>query len=189
MRFWPVFLDLASGIVVLVGSGDAALNKLRLLRAAGAHVRWYPAGIGNSASEADGAGARAITADDGRITVAAGDPHHADLADAIAVISAAGRPLDDEIASRARAARIPINVVDRPDLSTFLVPAIVDRGDVVVAIGTGGAAPVLARRLRERIEAVLPERIGTLAALMGKYRARLGVKELAARRRFWERVA
>src|SRR5689334_11933971 len=182
MRFWPVFLDLAAGIVVLAGSGDPALNKLRLLRAAGANVRWYPADLDE---------ARTIAADDPEITVAAGDPRHADLADAIAVVSAAGRPLDDEIASRARAARIPVNVVDRPDLSTFLVPAIVDRGDVVVAIGTGGAAPVLARRLRERIEALLPERIGTLAALMGKYRARLAtvVKDIAGRRRFWERVA
>src|SRR5215211_300970 len=125
MRFLPVFLDLASGTLVLVGSGEPALNKLRLLDAAGA-----------------------------------------------------------------RAARIPINVVDRPELSTFIVPAIVDRGDVVVAVGTGGAAPVLARRLRERIETILPERIGRLAALMGKYRTRLGaaINDMAGRRRFWEQV-
>jgi uroporphyrin-III C-methyltransferase / precorrin-2 dehydrogenase / sirohydrochlorin ferrochelatase len=83
-----------------------------------------------------------------------------------------------------------VNVVDRPELSTFIVPAIVDRGDVVVAIGTGGLAPVLARRLRARIEARLPARIGELAALMGRYRARLAraVPTYAARRRFWERV-
>ena len=97
---------------------------------------------------------------------------------------------DEIIAARARALRIPVNVVDRPELSTFIVPAIVDRGDVVVAIGTGGLAPVLARRLRARIEALLPARIGDLAALMGRYRARLAraVPTYAARRRFWERV-
>jgi uroporphyrin-III C-methyltransferase / precorrin-2 dehydrogenase / sirohydrochlorin ferrochelatase len=183
MRFLPVFLDLASGTLVLVGSGEPALNKLRLLDAAGARVRWFP--VDNLLR------AQAIAAGRGeRVVIDANDPRTADLSDAIAIVSAAGRPLDDEIAAAAQAARIPINVVDRPDLSTFIVPAIVDRGDVVVAVGTGGAAPVLARRLRARIEAILPERIGHLAALMGKYRARLGaaISDMPARRRFWEQV-
>ena len=162
MRHFPVFLDLAAGPVVLVGSGAAALAKLRLLRAADARVRWY----------SDGA------------------PEHVDLSDAIAVVAADGSAANEIIAARARALRIPVNVVDRPELSTFIVPAIVDRGDVVVAIGTGGLAPVLARRLRARIEALLPARVGELAALMGRYRARLAraVPTYAARRRFWERV-
>jgi uroporphyrin-III C-methyltransferase / precorrin-2 dehydrogenase / sirohydrochlorin ferrochelatase len=160
MRHFPVFLDLAAGPVVLVGSGAAALAKLRLLRAANASVRWSR------------------------------DPDTVDLSDAMAVIAADGSAADEVIAARARALRIPVNVVDRPELSTFIVPAIVDRGDVVVAIGTGGLAPVLARRLRARIEALLPARIGDLAALMGRYRARLAraVPTYAARRRFWERV-
>jgi uroporphyrin-III C-methyltransferase/precorrin-2 dehydrogenase/sirohydrochlorin ferrochelatase len=63
---------------------------------------------------------------------------------------------------------VPVNVVDRPDLSSFIFPSIVDRGDVVVAIGSGGTSPVLARRLREKIEQILPERIGEFAALMGR---------------------
>jgi len=183
MRFLPVFLDLASGTLVLVGSGEPALNKLRLLDAAGARVHWFP--VDNLLR------AQAIAAGRGeRIVIDANDPRSADLSDVIAIVSAAGRPLDDEIAAAARAARIPINVVDRPELSTFIVPAIVDRGDVVVAVGTGGAAPVLARRLRERIETILPERIGQLAALMGKYRTRLGavINDMAGRRRFWEQV-
>jgi uroporphyrin-III C-methyltransferase/precorrin-2 dehydrogenase/sirohydrochlorin ferrochelatase len=151
---------LAAGPVVLVGSGPAALAKLRLLRAANADMRWSR------------------------------DAEAVDLSDAIAVVSAAGAPVDETIAARARALRVPVNVVDRPDLSTFIVPAIIDRGDVVVAIGTGGLAPVLARRLRARIEALLPARIGELAALMGRYRSRLSrvVPTCAARRRFWERV-
>jgi uroporphyrin-III C-methyltransferase / precorrin-2 dehydrogenase / sirohydrochlorin ferrochelatase len=162
MRFLPVFLDLAAGPVVLIGAGEAAVAKLRLLRAAGADVRRY--------SDVP--------------------PEEVDLSQAIAVIAAAGDPEDSAIAARARAERIPVNVVDRPELSTFTVPAIVDRGDVVVAIGTGGLAPVLARRLRARIEALLPARIGALAALMGRYRARLAraIPSTAARRRFWERV-
>src|ERR1700736_5254529 len=160
MRHFPVFLDLAAGPVVLVGSGAAALAKLRMLRAANASVRWSR------------------------------DPHAADFSDALGGIPADGSAADEVGAARARAVRIPVNVVDRPELSTFIVPAIVDRGDVVVAIGTGGLAPVLARRLRARIEALLPARIGDLAALMGRYRARLAraVPPYAARRRFWGRV-
>ncbi len=183
MRFLPIFLDLASGTVALIGSGEPALNKLRLLDAAGARIRWFP-GVNILRAQATAAGRSE------RIVIATDDPRSADLSDVIAIVSAAGRPLDDEIAAAAKTARIPINVVDRPDLSTFIVPAIVDRGEVVVAVGTGGAAPVLARRLRERIEAILPQRIGQLAALMGKHRARLGaaVGDMAGRRRFWEDV-
>jgi uroporphyrin-III C-methyltransferase/precorrin-2 dehydrogenase/sirohydrochlorin ferrochelatase len=74
--------------------------------------------------------------------------------------------------------------------STFIFPAIVDRGDVVVAIGTGGASPVVARRLRERIEAVLPARIGDLAGFIGRWRKLIHnrIPEFPLRRRFWERV-
>jgi uroporphyrin-III C-methyltransferase/precorrin-2 dehydrogenase/sirohydrochlorin ferrochelatase len=181
MRFLPVFLDLTSGVVVLVGGSEPAGNKLRLLLSAGARVRWFVEPHQAQAREG---------IDPIRIEIDSADPRIAELSDVIAIVSAAGHPLDDDIAARAKAARIPVNVVDRPDLSTFIVPAIVDRGDVVVAIGTGGAAPVLARRLRERIETLLPERIGQLAALMGKYRARLSaaITDIPGRRKFWERV-
>src|SRR5262245_32495114 len=183
MRFLPVFLDLQSGVVVLVGSGEPALSKLRLLDAAGARVRWYASG-----GDVEPAGIAGLR--DGRVTLGIGDPRCADWSDVIAVVAAAGAPLDADIASCARALRIPVNVVDRPDLSTFIVPAIVDRGDVVVAIGTGGAAPVLARRLRARISALMPRGVGRLAALMGQYRARLNaaLTSVADRKNFWERV-
>jgi uroporphyrin-III C-methyltransferase/precorrin-2 dehydrogenase/sirohydrochlorin ferrochelatase len=74
--------------------------------------------------------------------------------------------------------------------STFIFPAIVDRGDVVVAVGTGGASPVVARRVRERIEAMLPARIGDLAAFIGRWRKQVHsrIPEMLLRRRFWERV-
>jgi uroporphyrin-III C-methyltransferase/precorrin-2 dehydrogenase/sirohydrochlorin ferrochelatase len=106
------------------------------------------------------------------------------------VISATGCALDEKIADRVRAIGKLINVVDRPELSNFIMPAIVDRGDVVVAIGTGGASPVLARRLRERIEALLPARIGALAELMRRYRGQFAKTRHASRslRGFWESV-
>src|SRR5262249_10075951 len=118
-----------------------------------------------------------------------GDPLKVDLSDAVAVVSAAGDALDAQIAARARRHRIPVNVVDRPELSTFIFPAIVDRGEVVVAIGTGGASPVLARRLRELIEALLPARIGDLARLIGRHRGRFAaVPRALSPRRFWQNI-
>jgi uroporphyrin-III C-methyltransferase/precorrin-2 dehydrogenase/sirohydrochlorin ferrochelatase len=83
-----------------------------------------------------------------------------------------------------------VNVVDRTELSTFIMPAIVDRGDVVVAVGTSGAAPVLARRIRERIEALLPARIGELASLLGRWRPRVAgrFQDFSQKRRFWEKA-
>jgi uroporphyrin-III C-methyltransferase/precorrin-2 dehydrogenase/sirohydrochlorin ferrochelatase len=184
MRFLPVFLDLASGAVALVGSGPAALNKLRLLRAAGANVRWY-------SSSADVAEEVLLASPpSGRIELSFADPLQADFSEFIAVVSAAGGALDEGVAARARVRNVPVNVVDRPDLSTFVVPAVVDRGEVVVAIGTGGGSPVLARRVREWIEAVLPARIGELASLMHRYRERFAAvrHKSVSPRRFWERV-
>src|SRR5207253_11478207 len=182
MRFLPVFLDTAAVVVVVVGSGEPARGKLRLLRAAGAHVRWF-------SRDADVAEEMLPLSGQGRLEISFGDPLKADLSDAVAVVSAAGEALDAQIAARARRYRIPVNVVDRPELSTFIFPAIVDRGEVVVAIGTGGASPVLARRLREAIEALLPARIGALAELIGRHRRRFtAAPRVLSPRHFWQNV-
>jgi uroporphyrin-III C-methyltransferase/precorrin-2 dehydrogenase/sirohydrochlorin ferrochelatase len=184
MRFLPVFLDLTSGTVALVGSSAAAVNKLRLLRSAGASVRWY-SGSADVAEEVLLAGAAP-----GRLELSFADPLAADYSEFVAVVAATGSSLDEEVVAKARAHNVPVNVVDRADLSSFIFPATVDRGDVVVAIGTNGASPVLARRLRERIEASLPARIGDLAALMGRYRGQFAKVRHASQslRHFWERV-
>jgi uroporphyrin-III C-methyltransferase/precorrin-2 dehydrogenase/sirohydrochlorin ferrochelatase len=182
MRFLPLFFDTSAGVFILVGSGEPALAKLRLLRAAGAHVRWFSCNV-------DVAEVLARSPGQGPVVCRFGDPLKADLSDVVAIVSAAGELLDRQIAARARRQRIPVNVVDCPDLSTFIFPAIVDRGEVVVAIGTGGASPVLAQRLRERIEALLPTRIGELAALIGRHRSRFAaVPRALSPRRFWRNV-
>jgi uroporphyrin-III C-methyltransferase / precorrin-2 dehydrogenase / sirohydrochlorin ferrochelatase len=182
MRFLPVFLDTCAGVVILVGAGEPARGKLRLLRAAGAHVRWF-------SRDVDVAEEMLTLSGPGRLEISFGDPLKADLSDAVVVVSAVGDGLDAQIAARARGHRIPVNVVDRPELSTFIFPAVVDRGEVVVAIGTGGASPVLARRLRELIEALLPTRIGELAQLIGRHRRRFAaVPRALSPRRFWENI-
>jgi uroporphyrin-III C-methyltransferase/precorrin-2 dehydrogenase/sirohydrochlorin ferrochelatase len=183
MRFLPVFLDLQAGPVLLVGAGDLARAKLRLLAASGARIRWY-ATDGNQDLGA------LSTAETAGIELATGDPLAADLAGVIAVLCAGAGDIGPAMSARAKAVGLPVNVMDDLQHSTFIFPAIVDRGDVVVAVGTGGASPVVARRVRERIEAVLPARIGDLAGFIGRWRKTIHgrIPEFQLRRRFWERV-
>ncbi|MGB8397181.1 siroheme synthase CysG [Bradyrhizobium sp.] len=183
MRFLPVFLDLKSGKVLLVGAGGLARAKLRLLAATGATVRWFAAD-GNH--DVDGIDA----ADLARIELAQGDPLAADLAGVIAILCAGAGDIGVAMSARAKAVGLPVNVMDDLAHSTFIFPAIVDRGDVVVAVGTGGASPVVARRVRESIEAMLPSRIGDLASFIGGWRKSINarISEFPLRRRFWERV-
>jgi uroporphyrin-III C-methyltransferase / precorrin-2 dehydrogenase / sirohydrochlorin ferrochelatase len=183
MRFLPVFLDLQTGPVLLVGAGDLARAKLRLLAAAGARVRWFATDGHHDVSGLD-------AADAARIELAEGDPLTADLAGVIAILCAGAGDIGTAMSARARSVGLPVNVMDDLAHSTFIFPAIVDRGDVVVAVGTGGTSPVVARRVRERIEAVLPARIGDLAGFIGRWRKTIHgrIPEFALRRRFWERV-
>ena len=183
MRFLPIFLDLQTGPVLLVGAGDLARAKLRLLAAAGARVRWFATDGHHDVSGLD-------AADAALIELAEGDPLAADLFGVIAILCAGAGDVGPAMSARAKAIGLPVNVMDDLAHSTFIFPAIVDRGDVVVAVGTGGASPVVARRVRERIEAVLPPRIGDLAGFIGRWRKTIHgrIPEFALRRRFWERV-
>src|SRR5665213_15268 len=183
MRFLPVFLDLQAGPVFLIGAGDLVRAKLRLLAAAGARVCWH-------ATNGDHDLSGLSSAEVARIEPATGDPLAADLRGVIAILCAGAGDVGVVMSARAKAAGLPVNVMDDLAHSTFIFPAIVDRGDVVVAIGTGGASPVVARRVRERIEAMLPARIGDLATFIGRWRQQIRgrIAPMPLRRRFWERV-
>jgi uroporphyrin-III C-methyltransferase/precorrin-2 dehydrogenase/sirohydrochlorin ferrochelatase len=162
MRSFPLFLKLEGRPVLLVGAGSAAAAKLRLLSSAGA-----------------------------RVTVVADIPSPEAFAAVELVFGATGNEADDRIvAEHARGAGKLVNIVDRPELSDFTMPAIVDRGDIVVAVSTHGASPVLAQRVRAAIESVLPPGLGRLAQFAQRFRtaiqARIG--DNAARRRFWDEV-
>jgi uroporphyrin-III C-methyltransferase / precorrin-2 dehydrogenase / sirohydrochlorin ferrochelatase len=183
MRYLPIFLDLQAGPVLLLGAGELVRAKLRLLSAAGARIRWYPTSGDHDVSGLD-------PADAARIQFAQGDPLTADLTGVIAVLCAGAGDIGVAMSVRAKSVGLPINVMDDLVHSTFIFPAIVDRGDVVVAVGTGGASPVVARRVREKIEAMLPARIGDLASFIGRLRKSIHgrIPDMALRRRFWERV-
>ncbi len=183
MQFLPVFLDLRAGPVLLLGAGELVRAKLRLLLAAGARVRWLALDGNRDTSEFGAEVARRIEHIDG-------DVETIDLTGVIAVLCAGAGHAGEAMSARARALGLPVNVMDDLAHSTFIFPAIVDRGDVVVAVGTGGASPVVARRVRERIEALLPARIGDLAGFIGRWRKNMHerIPEFSLRRRFWERV-
>jgi uroporphyrin-III C-methyltransferase/precorrin-2 dehydrogenase/sirohydrochlorin ferrochelatase len=120
-----------------------------------------------------------------------------DLVDAVAslegyalVFGATGDGARDRAVSEAaRAVGIPVNVVDRPELSDFIMPAVVDRGEIVIGISTGGSAPILAQRIRATIEDVLPNGLDRLASFARRFRnaVQTRVTDNATRRRFWER--
>jgi len=177
MRQFPAFFNLQDQPVVIVGSGEEAVRKLRLVMTAGA----LPMIISDHAGPADDhARIRRVV----RMTMA---ELPAALATARLAIVAEDNP--DAIAA-IRAAGVPMNVVDRPELCDFTVPSIIDRGDIVAAIGTNGTSPVLAKSIREKLEALLPARIGDLAALAGRLRdtVKAALPDFSARRRFWERT-
>jgi uroporphyrin-III C-methyltransferase/precorrin-2 dehydrogenase/sirohydrochlorin ferrochelatase len=179
MRHFPAFLDLRDAPVLVVGGGQVAARKLALLRAAGARVTVVAP---EAAPEISTASGRAV-----RWLARRFEP--ADLHGTRLAIAATGsREVNAEVAAAARAANVPVNVVDDAALSTFIVPAIVDRSPIVIAISSGGAAPVLATRLRARIESLLDESWGRLAELADRWRARIraALPELAGRRRFYD---
>jgi uroporphyrin-III C-methyltransferase/precorrin-2 dehydrogenase/sirohydrochlorin ferrochelatase len=158
MQSFPIFMRLQARRVLVVGCGQAAAAKQRLLEAAGARV--------DLAAEVDSLDGYAL------VFGATGDDAH-----------------DRAVSAAARSAGIPVNVVDRPELSDFIMPAVVDRGEIVIGISTGGSAPILAQRIRATIEDVLPNGLDRLAAFARRFReaVQTRVTDNATRRRFWER--
>jgi uroporphyrin-III C-methyltransferase/precorrin-2 dehydrogenase/sirohydrochlorin ferrochelatase len=182
MDYLPVFLRLETRTVVVVGGGAVALRKVRWLRKAAAHVTVIAPALH---PELAALAARA------EITHIGAEFCAAHLGEAVAVVAATGdHGVNRVVSAAARARNIPVNVVDDADGSTFIFPAIIDRAPLLVAVSSAGHAPVLARRVREQIESLLPARLGDLARFMGRLRARVQ-RTLApgARRAFWERVA
>lgn len=180
MERLPIFLDLHDQPCLIVGGGEIAARKCAMLRRAGAIVTIVAPVLCPQLADA----LEAPT-----LNHIARDFEAADLEGAVLVVAAT----DDEVVNAAvsqaaRAQQIPVNVVDRPELCSFVFPSIVDRSPVVVAVSSGGASPVLARLVRARLEGLLPTGLGRLANLLGGYRTRVkqSIPAFADRRRFWE---
>jgi len=181
MRYFPIFIDLQDRRALVVGGGEQATQKVRLLIKTTARI------VVVAEQLTDELAGLVRT---GRIEVFNREFLPSDLDGAVLAYVASGDlELDGRIAALARAWDIPVNVVDNPDQCSFITPAIVDRDPVVVAIGTEGTGPVFAQGLRARLETILPHRLGALAKKAGRLRSRVGNNLPAGTRRraFWQK--
>jgi len=182
MELLPIFLDVNDKLVLVVGGGDTAVRKVASLRRAGASVRIISPQVCDRLGELTTAGA---------IEHVARGFEDEDLRHACLVIAATDdRAVNRRVSQLARERRIPVNVVDEPRECSFIMPSVIDRSPVVVAVSTSTASPVLARLLRTRLESVIPAGYGRLGELCGRYRDAVKARfaEQRDRRRFWDRV-
>lgn len=182
MQYLPVCLQVREAPVVLVGGGTVATRKARLLLRAGASLRVV---------------APEISAELEQLLAAHGGNwqqsryRESDLQTCRLVVAATpDRAVNEQVHADAMARKLPVNVVDSPDLCTFIFPSIVDRDPLLIAISSSGRSPVLARQLRRKIEALVPAAYGRLAKFAGRWRERVkaAIPEETPRRLFWEQV-
>ena len=182
MRYLPVFMDLAGRSVVVVGGEEKAAQKLRLLVGTEASITVVAPAINAEI---------AALAGSGRLRHVS-DQFAPALLDGAALVFGASddATVNAATSDAARARGIPVNVVDAPAGSNFIMPAIVDRSPVTVAIGTEGTAPILAREIRARLESWLPANYGRVAAAAGSLRDKVkaAVPGFDDRRRLWDRL-
>jgi len=182
LEFLPVFLNIRQRSCLVVGGGQIAARKVALLEQAGADITVIAPEV---CDELDSLAA------EGRILHVRREFHADDIMNQPVVIAATNRRSVNEQVSRiAQHKGIPVNVVDNPDLCSFIMPSIIDRSPVQIAVSTGGASPVLARLLRGRLESSVPSACGRLASLVEEYRdaVKQRYSDVTARRNFWEHV-
>ncbi|MEH8229125.1 siroheme synthase CysG [Aeromonas veronii] len=182
MDYLPIFCRLDNKPVLLVGGGEVAERKARLLLDAGAQLTVVAPELDPELAE---------LAANGNIEWLAGEFASEQLAGKWLVVAATDRrEVNALVYQSANQARIFANVVDDPKRSSFIMPSIIDRSPLMVAISSGGKAPVLARLLREKLEALLPQHLGAVATFGGSLRERVKARfaSMGERRRFWERL-
>lgn len=182
MEFLPLFHNLRGSQVLVVGGGEIALRKSRLIAEAGAVIRVVAPEIEPQLRElVERSGGQLILR--GYSIV--------DLYECVLVIAATDdEPLNAQVSRDARQRCVPVNVVDAPALCSVIFPAIVDRSPLVIAVSSGGDAPVLARLIRAKLETWIPSTYGQLAGLAARFRAQVKklYPDVTQRRAFWEEV-
>ena len=182
MNYFPVFFDLNGQKVLIVGGGEVAMRKISLLERTGASITVVAPVIAPELM---------VRAAAGQLQLSIREFVPEDLDGArLVIVATSRRAVNRWIAKLSESRNVPVNVVDDREASRFIVPAVIDRDPVMIAISTGGASPVLARRLRARLEAMIPKRIGELASWLRALRAstRLKLRDTDERRRFFEAI-
>ena len=182
MQYLPLFVKLTDKPVLIIGGGSVALRKAGTLLGAGARLTVVAKQFTNDFVQWQ---------QQGKATLIHGSFDPVQLDGMLLVIAATDDDqLNDTVYQAATARNMLVNTVDDQPKCSFIFPSIIDRSPILIAISSFGTAPVLARRLREKLEALLPQHLGPLAQLVGRFRSKVKVKisGFAARRQFWEQV-
>ncbi len=182
MDYFPVFLKLKDQACLVVGAGEVAARKIELLARADAKITVIAEHISPAVLSLQAAH---------NLTLLQKSFSSADLGAFRLVVSATDNNETNRlVAKTATEQNIPCNVVDTPELCSFIFPAIIDRSPIIAAVSSGGASPVLARLLRAKLETVIPPAYGRLAELAEKFRDKVKrhINNPAQRRIFWENV-
>lgn len=181
MNYFPIFANLAGRPVLVVGGGAVAARKISLLLKAGAEVRVAAKHLNAELS--------ALAAENKILWLA--EEFRAEHIRTVFLIIAASsdQALNRRVFHLAESCQKPVNVVDDRDHCSFIFPSVIDRNPVQIAVSSSGSAPVLARLLRERLEALLPPSLGDIAEISGRWRDAVKgkLKSVTERRRFWEK--
>lgn len=182
MEYFPVFMNLRDQRCLLIGGGSVARRKAEALTRSGASIRLVALDVGAELLQ--------LAAEQG-FEVHQRAFRATDLDGVVLVIAATDNEQTNQLVAKlAIEKNLPVNVVDQPELSTFITPAVVDRSPVIVAISSGGKAPVLTRMLKARLETLVPVGWGRLATLVGRYREQVKSRlpTILQRNHFWSDV-
>jgi len=182
MEYLPIFIQIKNRSCLVVGGGSIAARKVALFRKAQANVTIVSPELCDELLKLK---------DEGLIQHINRKFEDSDLDECVAVIAATNqRTVNEKVSELAHNLRLPVNVVDNPDLCSFIMPSIIDRSPVVIAISTGGSSPVLARLIRTKLEGSIPAAYGRLAKLVEGFRDKVKstFPNVESRRGFWENI-
>jgi uroporphyrin-III C-methyltransferase/precorrin-2 dehydrogenase/sirohydrochlorin ferrochelatase len=182
MKYLPIFLDIQNKPCLVVGGGQVAARKIKLLMNAGANIKIISPEICTEI----------LQMSEHKQIKYISRKYQAGDEDGTTLIFAAtdSEETNQEIAAAANEQGIPCNTVDNPDNGSFIMPSIIDRSPVVAAVSTGGASPILARQIKAKLESLIPAGYGRLAEIAGNYRDKVktAFSKSSDRKAFWHKM-